>query len=104
MSPAPVAVPGVTAGPVVQASRAAGSPGAPGAQITFPTVQREGTPGTQGQTGGTSGGTAGTSGGRAHSERELEELAQALFSRIRNRLRADILHDREAKGLTFDNV
>ena len=38
------------------------------------------------------------------SERELEDLAQALFSRIRGRLRSELIHDREAKGLTFDNV
>lgn len=39
-----------------------------------------------------------------HSETDLEELAQALFSRIRTRLRSELIHDREAKGLTFDNV
>jgi len=75
-------------------------PEAPGASFAAaaPTVQRENTRGTQ------RGGPAGTSGGRGHSERELEELAQALFSRIRGRLRNELIHDREAKGLTFDNV
>ena len=38
------------------------------------------------------------------SERDLDELAQALFGRIRGRLRSDLIHDREAKGLSFDNV
>ena len=38
------------------------------------------------------------------SERDLDELAQALFGRIRGRLRNDLIYDREAKGLTFDNV
>jgi hypothetical protein len=39
-----------------------------------------------------------------HSERDLDELAQALFGRIRGRIRSELLHDREAMGLTFDNV
>jgi hypothetical protein len=39
-----------------------------------------------------------------HSEKDLDELAQALFGRIRGRLRSDLIYDREAKGLTFDNV
>jgi hypothetical protein len=43
-------------------------------------------------------------GAAAPSERDLDELAQALFGRIRGRLRSDLIHDREAKGLTFDNV
>jgi len=37
-----------------------------------------------------------------HSETELDELARALFGRIRTHLRADVIHEREAKGLTFD--
>ncbi|GEM_PF-7041112 len=99
-SPTPMTVPGVTSGPVVQMSRDGVRPEAPGASFAAaaPTVQRENTRGTQ------RGGPAGTSGGRGHSERELEELAQALFSRIRGRLRNELIHDREAKGLTFDNV
>jgi hypothetical protein len=63
----------------------------------IPTVQREG------DSSRSAAGT-GAAGTRAHSDRELEELAQALFSRIRSRLRSDLIHDREAKGLTFDNV
>jgi len=39
-----------------------------------------------------------------HSERELDDLARQLFGRIRTRLRADLLQDREAAGFTFDNV
>lgn len=38
------------------------------------------------------------------SDRELDELARALFGRIRGQLRSELIHDREAKGLTFDNV
>lgn len=38
------------------------------------------------------------------SERDLDELAQALFGRIRGRIRSELIHDREAKGLTFDSV
>lgn len=38
------------------------------------------------------------------SERDLEQLAQALFSRIRGRIRTELIHDREARGLSFDNV
>lgn len=38
------------------------------------------------------------------SDRELDELATALFGRIRGRLRNELIHDREAKGLTFDHV
>lgn len=52
--------------------------------------------------GGASG--SGTSGASSHSERDLDELAQALFGRIRGRIRSDLIYDREAKGLTFDNV
>lgn len=48
-------------------------------------------------------GSAGT-GSSSHSERDLDELAQALFGRIRGRIRSDLIYDREAKGLTFDNV
>lgn len=53
-----------------------------------------------------SGGPAGlaSSAGSGHSEKDLDELAQALFGRIRGRLRSDLIYDREAKGLTFDNV
>lgn len=38
------------------------------------------------------------------SDRDLDELAQALFGRIRGRLRSELILDREAKGLTFDNI
>ena len=111
-TPAPVAatapahVPGITAGPVVQTSAAPATPVQRAPSITFPaaSVQRE--PGVGSAVGSSTshGGHAGSGGGRGHSEKELEELSQMLFSRIRNRLRADLIHDREAKGLTFDNV
>jgi hypothetical protein len=38
-----------------------------------------------------------------HSDHELDELAKAIFGRLRNRLRSEYIHEREAKGLTFDN-
>ena len=99
---------GITAGPVVQTSPMNGT--GPGATVQrsaaggpghVPTVQRLDPPGSSAPAkpaGEASGGAA------RPSEKELEELAQALFSRIRTRLRADLIHDREAKGLTFDNV
>ncbi len=37
------------------------------------------------------------------SDRELDELAKQLFGRIRGQLRAEVIHEREAKGLTFDS-
>jgi hypothetical protein len=38
------------------------------------------------------------------SDDELDELARALFGRLRDRLRREYIYDREAKGLTFDNT
>jgi hypothetical protein len=60
--------------------------------------------GPQPASGPSSAGPAAAGSGAGHSERDLDELALALFSRIRGRLRSDLIHDREAKGLTFDNV
>ena len=37
------------------------------------------------------------------SESDLDDLARKLFGRIRNRLRAELIYEREAKGLSFDN-
>ena len=37
-----------------------------------------------------------------HSDTELDELARALFGRIRTHLRAEVIHEREARGLNFD--
>jgi hypothetical protein len=34
---------------------------------------------------------------------ELDELARKLFGRLQNRLRAEYIYEREAKGLIFDN-
>ena len=88
----------ITGDPVVQTSR---SGIAPGQATSSPVVQREG--------GTTSTATTTTSAAApakeaGHSERELDDLARQLFSRIRTRLRADLLQDREAAGFTFDNV
>jgi hypothetical protein len=38
-----------------------------------------------------------------HSESDLDDLARKLFGRFRNRLRAELIYEREAKGLSFDN-
>ncbi len=38
----------------------------------------------------------------ARSDKELDELARDLFGRIRTQLRTEVIHEREAKGLTFD--
>jgi hypothetical protein len=40
--------------------------------------------------------------GEGRSEAELDELARDLFGRIRTHLRSEVIHEREAKGLTFD--
>jgi hypothetical protein len=40
--------------------------------------------------------------GGARSDKELDELAQALFGRFRTRLRTEVIHEREARGLGFD--
>ncbi len=40
--------------------------------------------------------------GEARSDRELDELAKALFGRIRTQLKAEVIHEREAKGLGYD--
>lgn len=90
----------ITSDPTVQTSRAAGGPGS-----SNPTVQREG-PTTPPTTAPTSPSPApGPAPAKAApSERDLDELAKQLFGRIRTRLRADLLHDREAAGFTFDNV
>ena len=39
---------------------------------------------------------------RGRSDRELDELAKALFGRIRTQLKSEVIHEREAKGLGFD--
>jgi hypothetical protein len=78
--------------PAVQASRPAG--GAPPAIAATPIVQRV--------DGAAPPADGDQRGGQAHSETELDELARALFGRIRTHLRTEVIHEREAKGLTFD--
>jgi hypothetical protein len=82
-----------SAPPTVQASTAGAAPGmTPIASITAtPVVQR---------VDGAAQAPATTDTQR--SDRELDELARALFGRIRTHLRAEVIHEREAKGLTFD--
>ena len=48
------------------------------------------------------GGPGGAVRRQGHSDTELDELARALFGRFRTHLRAEVIHEREAKGLTFD--
>jgi hypothetical protein len=73
-----------------------------------PTVQRDPTSTTTSTTSASQAAGVGSQTGAAvregHSERELDDLARQLFGRIRTRLRADLLQDREASGFTFDNV
>ena len=78
---------------MIQTLPASGIPAAAPTPSAIPIVQRIEVPAAGGQNQAT-----------GRSETELEELAQALFRRIRTRLRSDLLHDREAKGLTFDHV
>jgi hypothetical protein len=75
--------------PVVQTSRP-GATALPGISAT-PVVQR--VDGAAPDPGGAPGG---------HSDTELDELARALFGRMRNHLRSEVIHEREAKGLSFD--
>jgi hypothetical protein len=81
------------AAPVVQTSSAGSTPppATLPAIVATPIVQRvEGAAPTPDEdTGG-------------HSDSELDELARALFGRIRTHLRAEVIHEREARGLTFD--
>ena len=78
------------AAPTVQASGAS-SGGTPAGGITAtPVVQR------------VDGAASAAPSEEGRSESELDELARALFGRIRTHLRAEVIHEREAKGLTFD--
>jgi hypothetical protein len=86
--PAPAAP---VAAPVVQATRPAAAAALPGITAT-PVVQR--VDGAAPDPGGAPGG---------HSDTELDELARALFGRIRTHLRSEVIHEREAKGLSFDS-
>lgn len=83
--------PTVQATPASTASASAGTTSQLPAFTATPVVQRvEGAapPGGDEKTG--------------HSDTELDELAKAIFGRIRNHLRTEVIHEREAKGLTFD--
>jgi hypothetical protein len=89
--------------PVVQTTPASGANAAFGPSLAPPppgavAVQRAE------QTSPTPVPPAGTDQSAPRSERDLDELAQALFGRIRGRIRSELIHDREAKGLTFDSV
>lgn len=84
-APAPAAAPSQ---PVVQASRA----GIPLGVTATPVVQR--VDGSAPEPGGAP---------QAHTETELDELARAIFGRIRTHLRSEVIHEREAKGLSFDS-
>ncbi|HUG30925.1 MAG TPA: hypothetical protein VMQ65_10485 [Candidatus Limnocylindria bacterium] len=90
----------VIGGPVVQTSPA-GSP-APAAPAVA--ASSFGSPAVVQREEGSAPAAPAPGGSGIPSERDLDELAQALFGRIRGRLRSDLIYDREAKGLTFDNV
>ena len=76
-------------GPVVQPSPASGGTTV-GSLTATPIVQR------------VDGAAPAAPSEAGRSETELDELARALFGRIRTHLRAEVIHEREAKGLTFD--
>ncbi len=82
-TPAPAPV------PTVQAIPDSGASGLPGL-TAVPVVQR------------VDGAAPAAPAEEGQSDSELDELAQALFGRIRGRLRAEVIHEREARGLTFD--
>jgi hypothetical protein len=108
-APAPATTPAPSpGGPVV--ARIVADPSAPGAPATVqtspgqggipvgtftatPVVQRE-------EAAPTPADNAGQ--GTARSDRELDELAKALFGRLRTQLKSEVIHEREAKGLGFD--
>ena len=86
-------------GPSVQTSPAgAGQPPvqpAPFGPTATPVIQRIDT---------TAPPPAPTRSSQKHSDDELDDLARALFGRIRTRLRNEYIDEREAKGLTFDHA
>lgn len=90
----------ISGGPVVQTSPA----GAPGPAAPAPAVSNFGSPAVVQREEGIVPAAPAPGGSSVPSERDLDELAQALFGRIRGRLRNDLIYDREAKGLSFDNV
>jgi len=76
--------------PTVQASGAGSGGAATGGITATPVVQR------------VDGAAPAAPSDEGHSESELDELARALFGRIRTHLRAEVIHEREARGHTFD--
>jgi hypothetical protein len=89
------------AGPVTApVAPAISVPGPAGTTLTAtPVVQRAEDPAAP--TPQASGGPA-TTARAPHTDRELDELARALFGRLRTQLRHEVIHEREAKGLSFD--
>jgi hypothetical protein len=79
--------------PVIQRVAA---PGPAGMTLTAIPVQRE-APADPGQPS-----PAPNAGSMPRSDRELDELAESLFGRFRTQLRRELIHEREAKGLSFD--
>jgi hypothetical protein len=56
-----------------------------------------------GQAGPSAAGTGASTGASgAQSEADLDQLATAIFGRIRRQLRSEVINEREARGLTFD--
>ncbi len=76
--------------PTVQTSTASTGGSAAGAFTATPIVQR------------VEGAAPAAPSGDGRSESELDELARALFGRFRTHLRAEVIHEREARGLSFD--
>lgn len=76
--------------PAVQTSAASAGGSSAGAFTATPVVQR------------VDGAAPAAPSEEGRSESELDELARALFGRFRSHLRAEVIHEREARGLSFD--
>ncbi len=76
--------------PVVQTSPASAGGSPVGGFMATPVVQR------------VDGAAPAAPSEEGRSESELDELARSLFGRFRTHLRAEVIHEREARGLSFD--
>jgi hypothetical protein len=109
-----ISVHGQPAGPLVQRTIAADRPPAEPERATVVPVQRAvqinemqvsvPSGGQQASAPGSTGGAAGLgpTASPADRDRELDELARRLYGRIRTRLAAELLADRERAGLLVD--
>ncbi|MBP1705316.1 MAG: hypothetical protein H6Q36_1055 [Chloroflexi bacterium] len=98
--------PWTAAGPVASAPAGVGRPAA--AATAYPALQRQAGPGAGEATVATGGGDeaagtgATTTGPAGNRDQDMDELARKLYGRIRERLSAELLADRERAGLLVD--